>query len=139
MDPETQGAETLQERSVQAIQDFTRANAAELLSELENDAIRVTEELAEARAQVTPYEQAYNEVVGKVRTIAQACHRGRSAPPTTRMGNVVVEPDWDPETTQAWALPTDGVPLPDQAAVAGVQAKYGAPELVAVGTRDNSA
>jgi hypothetical protein len=85
-------------------------NIADLLDELRPEAEQIVADLAEAREQISPIVQAYSAIADKVRTLTEAVHRGRMAPPQNRF-----TPSPALNTRERWALPADdaSVPMPD--------------------------
>jgi hypothetical protein len=121
-------AELAQERAVDAIENHIVGNVAALIEELRPEAERAAREANEQRAALAPFEAAYDDVANRVRVLAAAITRGRTAPPERFVGNVLVNADetrWDPYTSDAWQLPADRSlpPLPDARAVEAVHAE----------------
>ena len=98
-----------QANAVLALRSHVSRNISPLLDELREEAEKVTAELAEARAKLGPYMQAYAEVAAKVATLVEAVHNGRRQAPQNRFTAVDTS-----NTRERWAIPADGssVPMP---------------------------
>lgn len=105
-----------QNQAAEAVRAHIERNIADLLDELRPDAERVTAELAEARAVMTPHLAAYNEIAERVNALTECVHRFRQGPPQNKWtaGQPIAL-----NTHARWVIPSDetSVPMPDASVV----------------------